>query len=163
MNENKEQLITQLQQERADFESIIAPISEDQMVDIELFDGWTVKDVLAHITAWEVELLHWLESVSKGTAPDLPKPGEWMPYIETFNKGTYLENRDCSLEEVKRRFDQVYKQVLTSFLSLPEDEEDDFWSIWLDGEPPWILFATFHEHYKEHGEQIRSRMLELSD
>ncbi len=159
MSSEKDQLIDHLQRERASFERIMSGLTEEQMVQYEFVDQWTFKDILAHITAWEVELLRWLEQASRGKSPGIPAPGEWWPFIEKFNNQTYLENRDRSLESVLNSFDQVYEQVLSEFMALPDDEEDSYWSAWFGGNPPWILFATYHEHYKEHGAQIESRLV----
>jgi hypothetical protein len=158
MNGGKEHLIKQLQLERRSFESVLESLTEEQIINLEVSDYWTVKDTIAHITAWEFELLRWLERASEGLSPDVPGPGEWMPFIETFNSSTYLANRERPLEDVLSEFDQVYKQILTELQSLPEDPDDDYWTVWFNEEPPWILLATYHRHYKEHSEQISARI-----
>jgi hypothetical protein len=128
------------------------------MIQLQITDHWTVKDVLAHITAWEKELLRWLERAANGYSPDLPAPGRWSEFIEQFNSQTYLVNRDRPLEDVLLDFRQVFSRVLFEMQALPKDPDDSYWSVWLGGRPPWDLFTTYHEHYKEHREQIESRI-----
>jgi hypothetical protein len=156
MISEKEDLIAKLQFERAFFESIVSIFAEEQIVGLEVSDHWTVKDIIAHITAWEIELLGWLETASRRLPLDILGPGEWAPYIETFNSSAFRENHDRPLGDVIQRSERVYKEVLAKLQSVPEDPEDDYWSVWFNGEPPWILFATYHEHYREHGVQINS-------
>lgn len=158
MSGDKKQLVKQLQFERSSFESVLEPLTEEQIVNLVVSDNWTVKDTIAHITAWEIELLRWLGRASEGLSPDIPGPGKWTPFIEIFNSSKYLENRERPLEEVLNESNQIFKQVLTEFQSLPEDLDDRYWSVWFNEEPPWILFATYHQHYKEHREQISARI-----
>ncbi len=158
MSSDKEHIIKQLQLERSSFESVLEPLTEEQIINLVVSDNWTIKDTIAHITAWEIELLRWLERASKGLSPDIPGPGKWTPFIETFNSSKYLENCERPLEDVLNEFNQIYEQVLTEFQSLPEDPDDHYWSVWFNEEPPWILFATYHQHYKEHREQISARI-----
>jgi hypothetical protein len=158
MNNEKERLIDRLRFERDSFEQILARLSEDQMVQLQITDQWTVKDVLAHITAWENELLRWLEKATNGQSPDLPAPGEWVQFIEQFNNKAYLDNRDRPLEDVVLNYKQAFDRVIFELRALPKNPDDDYWSVWLGGRPPWDLFATYHEHYSEHRKQIQSRI-----
>ena len=77
MNDEKEKLVDRLQFERDSFEEILARLSTEQMARLRIDDQWTVKDIVAHITAWEIELLNWLGMAAEGDSPDIPRPGEW--------------------------------------------------------------------------------------
>jgi hypothetical protein len=156
MNREKNNLINRLEHERDAFKRLISGLTEDQIAHAILEGNWSIKNVLAHITVWEVELLGWLDRASKGKPLGIPAPGEWSPFIEEFNQQTYLENRDRSYASIRQSFDRVYEQTLKALKYLPEDPKDSFWSVWLGGEPSWILFGTYHEHYREHTVQIKA-------
>lgn len=154
MGEEKEELLEKLQYERAFFENTINKLSKDQICEVEVIDHWTTKDIIGHVTAWEEELLRWFDQAHKSLPPDIPEPGGWTPFIESFNRNGYLKNQNRPLAEILQDFNRVYKEVLAAFQEMPFDQHDEFWTVWFQGEPPWILFGTFHEHYREHGEQI---------
>jgi len=40
-----------------------------------VFDYWTVKDVLAHLSRWEALEINWIETVARGESPFLYAPG----------------------------------------------------------------------------------------
>ena len=157
MDTDKHKTVEQLIEERRLFEATLDELSDEQMTVDSVIDNWTVKDILAHVTAWEVLLLEWIDMAYAGHSPDMPEPGQWTPYIEKFNRANYLENLNKPLAEVRQNFDQVYEKVLEAFRSLPEEDEDPLWHLWYNNEPPWILFRTFPEHYEEHRRQIAAR------
>ena len=55
MNEEmtKGQLLDKIHQERERFEETIVKLTKDQMMEPGLEDGWSVKDILGHISVWE--------------------------------------------------------------------------------------------------------------
>jgi len=148
-------VLNRLQAERACFVAMLAPLNDKQITELRVLNEWTVKDILAHVTAWERQLLHWFEMAAQGRSPDMPAPGGWSGYLERFNAQTYAENRDRSLAEVRAEFVQVYQQLVEKLQALPEDPHDRLWSVWWDGQPPWGFVATYYEHYQEHGRQIQ--------
>lgn len=158
MNEslNKRTVLNRLRDERSHFEELLAGLSESQMTNVALGDGWTIKDTLAHLTAWEKELLRWLKMAADGQRPDMPRPGQWDSYIEAFNAREFVANRQRSLDEVLTEFRLVYSQLWTALQALPEDPNHPSWSVWYGGQPPWGLVATYYHHYAEHRQTIES-------
>jgi hypothetical protein len=153
---NKQHILKQLEIERSVFEALIAQIHPAHLETILVQNNWTTKDILAHITAWEQELLRWLAMADRGDPPDIPAPGTWANYIDQFNARNYQENRKRPLKEVREDFARVHLQLRNALESLPEDPHDPSWSVWYGGVPPWRLIATFYEHYQEHSIPIRN-------
>jgi hypothetical protein len=50
---DKTSLLKTIQTEYAEFESIVAPLSEAQLCSPTLDGGWSVKDIMAHVAVWE--------------------------------------------------------------------------------------------------------------
>jgi hypothetical protein len=115
MNE-RARLISHLGVERERFEERIQQVRQNDLIELEIVEKWTIKDILAHITAWEIELMRWLDSARRGQPPAIPAPGQWSEYIERFNRQTYEENKARSLEDVLLSFEQVY-MGFTGYLS----------------------------------------------
>jgi hypothetical protein len=155
-------LIEQMRAQRAWFEQTLAGMSEAAMVGVPVQEHWTAKDIVAHIAVWERQLIGWLHAAARGQRPDIPAPGTWGLYLEQFNARCYAENCNRPLDEVMAESHEVFEQLMVELEALPEDPQDDLWSAWLGGKPPWELLATFYEHYREHGEPIR-RWLESQE
>lgn len=143
-------ILARMAEERAAFEQTIAGLNATQMTVPRVMDDWTIKDILAHITAWERDLLGWLEMAWRGEALPIPPGGGWDAYIEEFNARTYTANRDRPLEDVLAEFDAIYARLMDELRALPEDPADPLWAVWEGGQPPWGLLATFYGHYREH-------------
>ena len=96
---DKNTVLEHLQTERKNFEAALAQMDSAQIESALVQDGWTVKDILAHISAWERELLRWLEMSACGEPPDIPPPGTWSRYLHQFNARTYQGNRERPLAD----------------------------------------------------------------
>ncbi len=143
-------ILARMEEERAAFERAIAGLDAGQMTIPKVMDDWTIKDTLAHITAWERDLLAWLDTARRGVPPPIPPTGGWDASIEEFNAQVYAANRDRPLDDVLADFDAVYERLMDELRALPEDLADPLWAVWEGGRPPWGLIATYYRHYRDH-------------
>lgn len=141
---------------RARFLETLAQMKEDEIVGIPVQDEWTAKDIVAHIAAWERELVGWLRTAARGEVPDIPAPGTWSSYMDRFNARCYADNCERPLGEIMAESHQAYQKLMAELRALPDDPHDEVWSVWQDGKPPWGLLASFYEHYREHGDPVRA-------
>lgn len=114
---------------------------------------WTVKDVLAHISAWEGWMVRWTDMHLRGEAPDVPLPWD----VERMNAGTFALLKDKPLAEVLEEFHQSYQAALALAESLSEDQlQSTYTDTWPMG-PLWTGVAVnTHWHYREHRESIEA-------
>ena len=146
---NKDALLDHIHAGRSRWESALAQLTPEQMTAPALFDGWSVKDVVAHIGAWERTAAAVFASLLSGQAPDFEID---EIALDAFNARFFAEHHDQSLDEVLAGEQAAYQ----SFLSLVEgaSEADLFDSnrfAWMQGAPfaEWVGANTF-EHYDEH-------------
>jgi hypothetical protein len=74
-------------------------------------NGWTMKDVVAHLSAWHKLFLGWYEQDRQGVKPELPAPGYTWKTMPHLNEKIYQENKDRTLPEVIAEFQQTYAAV----------------------------------------------------
>jgi hypothetical protein len=87
---NKQQLIEQIRQERTAWETLLAEIGEDRMVQPGVTGDWTFKDTLAHLITWWRREVARLEAARQNERPpDHPAPRE----VEVINRWVYLTNK----------------------------------------------------------------------
>ena len=146
----KDELLANIKRDRARLDEIVRRLDAATMVDPRLDGGWSVKDVLAHITAWEQFCLEWVLT-GKGAEPALTPE-----QIEAFNAKTYAENRDRPLTDVATASGRSSAEMLAAVEALTQEE--------LSAPPAWanrtrldrIISVNADEHYREHSDQIEA-------
>ena len=66
---NKRELLDELESSRERFLELIDDLADDAFEEPGVNGAWSLKDVLAHLTRWEAELVKLLWQVSQGQAP----------------------------------------------------------------------------------------------
>ena len=98
----KAALLQRIQAEYKQLETLLTPLSEEQMTTSGVNSAWTVKDNIAHLTTWQDYLLDQQEGVIADK-----KPPQFMPAFSTedeINEHVYQENKNRPLAEVMRPF-----------------------------------------------------------
>ena len=153
---SKEKLIEEIQIEHLHLERTLDKISRQQMVTPGVMDDWTVKDLLAHITVWELRMIRWLEQTVRDEVPEMLPPGMTWDDLDQWNEQTYQKHRHRDLDEVLADFKLSYSQALNVVQDISEDDLiDPNRYAWRDGRPLWeMVAANTSWHYKEHEETI---------
>jgi len=150
--QDQAELIQRIHDEWTALEGVIDALSDEQMGVLDA-GGWSIKDNLAHLAAWEEFMrLHHLR--------DLP-PHEVMGIDEaTFKRGDenelneilFQRNKNRSASDILVELHRTHEQVLadlerTSFENLMKQHYAD--------DPKarplmcWVIYNTY-EHYQEH-------------
>ena len=85
-------------------------------------DGWSVKDLVAHLTAWHGLFLRWYEEGQAGKKPEIPAPGYKYSEIGKLNRAIWREHREESVQAVMEGFESSYVRVLKLARSLSEPQ-----------------------------------------
>lgn len=85
-------------------------------------DGWTVKDLCAHLTEWEQILLRWYRDGLEGRKPAVPAAGYKWNETPRLNQAIWRKHRSRSWRTVRQEFDSSYEEVLGLARRLGEDE-----------------------------------------
>lgn len=97
-----------------------AGLSDAQMTQAGVTGGWSVKDILGHVTAWEEEALHHLPHILEGQRP--PKYSDLYGGIDAFNALKTEENRVRSMAEVLARFDETHRRLIAYVEDAPPEQ-----------------------------------------
>lgn len=149
----KDELLDAINRQRRILEDVVAGLSREQLTTCGVVDGWTVKDLLAHIVAWERRMVHWVAQYEAGEEPDLP--GGWDD-IHRLNAESQEENKDRSLDDVLDAFRRSFPKALKVAEAMSEADLLEPGRFPSRGDRPlWILVAANTSwHYQEHREQI---------
>lgn len=116
----RQQLLDKLDRAWADLNDSFAGLTDAQMTQPGVTQDWSVKDILAHVTAWEEEALTHLPHILEGMRP--PRYSVLYGGIDAFNALRTQEARARSLEEVLRRFDDVHRRLVEYIAQAPEEQ-----------------------------------------
>lgn len=147
------ELLAQLISVRGDLRALVDDLSETHLLAPGAVGDWSVRDVLAHITACEVDMLTNLGKVKRGA-----KPGKttWtQAEVERQNQTWHREMKDRPLRSVLADFAGARKQTLRVLEGL-SDQEAARPADWLQGRSlsDYIADMTL-DHEREHLEELR--------
>ncbi len=155
----KAQMLDELRQENAQFEELLAAIGPERMTQPEVAGGWSIKDIVAHLTAWRSRSVARFRAARSGQ-PVAPLP--WPADLQTddeINAWIYAANRDRPLEDVLSESRQVFQQLVDAIDAFDEAELRDSSRFgWLAGER--FRGSSFFEHFHEEHESDMRAWLE---
>jgi len=118
-------------------------------------EGWSVKDLMAHLASWMAEAGLVLEQIRWGTF--LPGDVPWGVYrsqrldIDEMNRKFYEAHQDLPLSVVQAELASARNRMLTLFDDLPETTREA--EEWFEEAGPG--------HYREHLDDLRRWTEEL--
>ena len=152
----KAELMARIQRDWAALEETIANLTEEQM-SVPDAGGWSIKDNLAHLAAWE---RYMLDAYLHGRPAHEAMGMDEVTYAAADEDGVndiiYQRNRDRPVADVLADWRRSHRVVLDHLWSVPFDDLLKP----LDPNDPekrpalgWVIGNTY-EHYQEHGEYI---------
>ena len=126
--------------------SLIEQLTPDQVARPGYYtEGWSTKDLLAHIGAWLAEAGLLLEQIAAGSyrREDID--------VDAVNRVSLEAMRDTPLSTVKAQASAARSRMRQALLELREPSPDASW---------WIAKAG-PEHYAEHLPRLRAWVAEL--
>jgi len=150
---SKNDLINLINKSRDRIEKKITSLDREQMLTPGVTGLWSVKDIMAHIVAWETLMQEWLDMIiNEGNIPSqLANPSE-INWFDEVNEQIYQQNKDRPLDEVLSSFHNNKDVVLDYVSKLPEEVLFDASRyFYREGRPLWIIVeANTFGHYAEH-------------
>ena len=154
----KEEFMREFYAARSEWDAMLAEVGTGRMLEPGVTDeGWTVKDVIAHNTWNEREVVEMLRTHSMNT----PGVDLWRLTQDERNRAIYEMYRDRPLSEVLADGRQVTEELERLLERASEDDLND--ASRFDGMPedwiPWDIIAgcTFR-HYPEHVSDVNRWM-----
>ncbi len=150
----KDELINRIETEWENLQAALDGLTEEQMHQPGVVGAWSVKDVLAHITAWQTRLITAMFKAEKGFAPETTEGG---PTVDQLNEKFYREMKERPFEQVWDDLDSSYHQILARLTDWKEkDLFDPKRFKWMKGQPfAEYIVGDSSDHYAEHAAQIR--------
>lgn len=151
---NHSDLLQALAASRPEVDAALAGLTDEQLIESGVLGDWTVKDVLAHLTAWEVELVTALGKLARGQTP---KPvGETDAETDALNAKWHTDYPARPLDRVLADYRSVRPQTIRQVERLTDAD--------LTAPRQWLKGGALHdmilsetiEHDAEHLPHIRA-------
>jgi hypothetical protein len=85
-------------------------------------DGWSVKDILAHLDAWHELFLGWERVGRAGDEPELPAPGYSWKQTPALNSAIWARTKDDAYVSIEGRLVASHEDVRTVVASYADEE-----------------------------------------
>ena len=140
------ELIAEEERLWTDLHALVDSLPQDKVGEPGYFaEGWTAKDLVAHIGSWLAEAGVVLERIRFGTY----RPEEID--VDAVNETFYESMHDVAFPDVRAQATAARNQMLRAWRSLPEPSpEADRW-----------ITKSGPEHYAEHLPRLREWVKEL--
>ncbi len=150
---DKTQFLSAVRADWARWQAVLDEVGEARMTQPGAAGEWSVKDIVAHLTWFEREMVgvirqRWL------AGSDL-----WNVGQDERNAVIFEQNRERALDDVLGEAERVHQELVDGLEELPEEHYGnparfrDMPADWL----PWQVFAgNTYEHYQHHAADVRA-------
>ena len=152
---DKTTLLRQIRETHLAIEAAVSALDDDALSgpapDME---GWTRKDVLAHVEWWSDHSTNVLEGSRSGVDP---YPGDGEPWdLDAWNARILAENRGRSAADTRRGEADAFARLLAAVEGATDAElftRDPH--PWLDGTVAETVISDSSDHYPDHVPHLR--------
>jgi hypothetical protein len=137
------------------WERSIAVLTPVQMTTPNVQGPWSIKDTMAHMTAWMQRLLDWFESAERGETPIMPEAGATWAETDAINLRQYEADKELELGVVLENFRNTFQKVYRMVERLDADQLYTNWKgLFRDPAYEYII-DNMHLHFEEHIVPVR--------
>lgn len=122
MSSEKTALIDSIRQSRAAIKSSIDGVDPQTVIHAD--SGWTIKDLLAHMTMWEIHYTKGLEAFNAGDEP-YSIPDYSYADIDAYNQRQYERYKAEVMDDVIEKWEAARENFIAAVNAVSEDRLND--------------------------------------
>jgi len=155
-------MLAALREQFERWEALLASLSEEQLTAPRFDLDWSIKEVLAHLWAWQQISIARMEAGVGDREPAYPQwilelGEDWEEDADRVNALTYEINHERPWSEVYRNWSVGFLRFVEVGDTLSErDLLDGDRYPWLKGYSLAFILVASYEHHQEHFEKLRS-------
>ncbi len=162
---DKKQILATLKKEFNLWEELLASMSEEQITTPQLPSNLSIKDVVAHLWAWQQLSIARMEAALHNREPAFSRwPAGLNPDseddLDQINAWIYETHREQPWASVHRDWREGFLRFLELGEAIPEKDLLDAGRYpWMEGQPlSLILLNSYGHHHEEHLEPLLARL-----
>jgi hypothetical protein len=164
---DKQQMLAKLREEFNSWEELLAGLTEAQITAPLLQDNWSIKDVIAHLRAWQQRSVARMEAALHDREPAYPAwPEQFDPEVEDqphdLNAWLYEQAQGKPWSSVYRDWRDGFLRFLELGELLHEHDLLDAKKYsWLEGYALADVLEGSREHHREHAEYLEPVLAQI--
>jgi hypothetical protein len=158
----KEHMLAALREQFERWEALLAGLSEEHLTAPRFDLDWSIKEVLAHLWAWQQISIARMEAGAADREPAYPQwildlGEDWEEDADRVNALTYEINHEKPWSEVYQNWRAGFLRFLEVGHTMSEREllDGDRYP-WLNGYSLAFILVASYDHHQEHFEKLRS-------
>ncbi len=155
---DKRTLMEHIKRDWAAINRLLNSLSESQWVEIRNADGWTVKDHVAHLTAWEQSVIALLTGIPRHEALQVVEDVYLSGDFDVINAAIFHMHQHKPLDMVRAQFQATHDELCQLIEPLTDVDINRPYRHYLPDEPgdgdgpPVInlLYGNTAHHFRTH-------------
>ena len=156
----KHHILTALREEFNQWEALLVRLSEAHIMAPQVPSHWSIKDVIAHLRAWQQRSIARFEAARFNREPEFPM---WLAELDPdvaantdhVNAWIYEASREQSWSTVHQHWREGFQRFLELAETMPEKDLLDAGRYpWLKGHPLAFILLASYDHHQEHLEKV---------
>jgi hypothetical protein len=153
---NKANLMMLIDRSWSELNAALSQLSEEQATKIKDEQGWTVKDHLVHLAAWERSALFLLRGKPRHEGLRVEESVYENGDDDQINDNVYRQTQDLSLNEAREELTEVHGQMLQQLEGLSDEDLHKPYSHYLPTEGGderkaiEVVAGNTFSHFTEH-------------
>ena len=156
----KEHILSALREQFNSWEELLGSLNEAQITAPKFDFDWSIKDVIAHLWAWQQISVARLEGGLRNREPEFPKwilslGEDWEEDADRVNALTFETNHEKSWSEIYQNWKNEFLRFLELGNEISERDllDGDRYS-WLKGYSLAFILVASYDHHQEHLERL---------
>jgi hypothetical protein len=152
----KAELVASIESAKTALVETLDQLTHQQMTDLHDLEGWTVKDHIVHLSAWERSVVYFMggkpRSAGLRVDPSLYRDGE----TDEINAVIYHHTQELPLDVVLEEFDEVHQELMQLVDDLTDADLQKSYGEYVTEEggdertAMAVVYSNTTAHFKEH-------------
>jgi hypothetical protein len=160
----KDHILAALREDFENWENLLSELSEEQITQPRFDLDWSIKDVVAHLWAWQQISIARMEGGLQDRGPEYPKwivtsMQNWEEDSDRVNDLTFENYHQKSWSEIYQNWRSGFLRFLDLGNQISErDLLDGDRYRWLHGYSLAFILVASYDHHHEHIEKVRNAL-----
>jgi hypothetical protein len=156
----QQHILAALREQFARWQELLSSLSEAQISAPLVPSDWTVKDVMAHLHAWQQRSIERIHAALENREPEFPKwLGDADPDADAntnaVNAVLYEMHREQSWSIVRENWSEGFSHFMDLGEKISEPQFlDSSRYAWMEGQPLAAVYLASYDHHQEHLEKL---------
>ncbi|MEL6404336.1 MAG: DinB family protein [Chloroflexota bacterium] len=154
----QKELIAHIERDWNALNQFLDSLSDTQWTTIQNEDGWTIKDHVAHLTAWENYALAFITGKPPHEGLGVSIETYLSEDVEAANIVIYEAHKDDSLESVRANFQRTHEALLAIITALTDSDvnkpykhyQPDLDASFVEMPAMNVLYGNTAHHFRTH-------------